>query len=113
MHEIAITTALMNVVSKEVQRCGGGRVTEITMSVGGLQSVEPHSIKSCFDFLSEGTIMDGAVLNIDRLPVTVYCNVCRKEYFSDKNFRCQNCGGSDVSIAASGGMTVSNIVVCK
>lgn len=113
MHEIAITTALMNAVSKEVQRRGGGQVIEIAMSVGGLQSVDPHSIQSCFTFLAEGTIMDGAVLMVKRLPIVIHCNACSTDGVADNDFHCRECGGVDVRILSSGGMTVDSIVVSQ
>lgn len=113
MHEIAITVSLISVVNDEVRRCGGGKVTEVAMSIGGIQSVEPDSIKMCFDLLVEGTDLEGAVLNINRMPILIYCNSCMNESVSDGNFHCIECGSSDVKILPSGGMIVNGITLSQ
>lgn len=113
MHEIAITTALMNLVEKEVARHGGGHVEEIIMSVGGLQAVEPSSIQSCFELLSAGTIMDGATLTIKRMPITIHCRDCCADGIASGDFHCSRCGGTNVRVLPTGGMVVNNIVVSK
>jgi hydrogenase nickel incorporation protein HypA/HybF len=113
MHEIAITSALMTVVSQELDRCGGGRVTEIAMSVGGLQSAEPQTIKSCFELLSEGTPLEGADLTIERLPIIIHCNECNSDGPSTGNFRCGKCNKANINIISSGKMTVNRITVSR
>jgi hydrogenase nickel incorporation protein HypA/HybF len=112
MHEITITCALMKVVSDEAKRRGGGRVTEITMTIGGLQGIEPRVLESSFSLLAEDTIMAGAQLKINQLPVRVFCRQCDDILVADARFRCGTCHGSDVRIQPSGGMTVDEIVVC-
>lgn len=112
MHEITITCALMKVVSEEAQRRGGGRVTEIAMTIGGLQGIEPAVLESSFALLAENTIMAGAHLRINQLPVRVFCRQCDSILVADARFRCGSCHGNDVRIQPSQGMTVDEIVVC-
>lgn len=112
MHEITITCALMKVVSDEAQRRGSGKVTGITLTIGGLQGIEPAMLKSSFDLLAEDTIMAGANLKINQLPVRVFCRQCDDILVADAHFRCGACHGSDVRIQHSEGMTVDEIVVC-
>ncbi len=112
MHEITITCALMKVVSEEASRRGGGRVTEIAMTIGGLQGIEPSVLQSSFGLLAENTIMAGAQLRINQRPVRVYCRQCDDILVADARFRCGSCHGSDVRIQPSEGMTVDEIVVC-
>ncbi|HEY0331003.1 MAG TPA: hydrogenase maturation nickel metallochaperone HypA [Rhodopseudomonas sp.] len=112
MHEITITCALMRVVNEEVLRRGGGKVSAITMTIGGLQGIEPRVLQSSFDLLAEDTNMAGALLRINRRPVRVFCRDCQDERVADQRFRCGSCQGSDVSMLPSEGMTVDEIVVC-
>jgi hydrogenase nickel incorporation protein HypA/HybF len=112
MHEIAITCALMRVVGEEVTRRGGGKVSEITMTIGGLQGIEPRVLESSFQLLAEDTVMAGALLKINRRPVTIFCGECDAERVADNRFRCGACHGSNVKILPSAGMTVDQIVIC-
>lgn len=110
MHEIAVSCALMDVVSAEVRRRGLRRVTEIRMSIGGLQGIEPRVLVSSFEMLAENTEMEGAILAITRRPVRIYCRDCRTERVADRRFRCEACQGDDVKILPGDGMTVDEIV---
>jgi len=112
MHEITITCALMRVVGEEVARRGGGRVAEITMTIGGLQGIEPRVLESSFNLLAEDTVMAGALLKINRRPVHIFCGECEAERVADHRFRCGSCHGSNVKILPSEGMTVDEIVIC-
>lgn len=111
MHELAIVTAFMEVVDEEVRSRGGGRVAAITLCVGGLQAVEPATLTSCFQLLAEGTVMDGAALTVERLPVRIHCHSCNAERQADSRFHCASCGGADVAIVSTGGLFVKSIVL--
>jgi hydrogenase nickel incorporation protein HypA/HybF len=59
------------------------RVMAIHLQVGKLSDLEDDWIQRYFDYLSKGTIAEGAKLKIERMPVTVQCNVCSTSYEAD------------------------------
>ena len=111
MHEIAIACALFDLVAKQASRYPADRVSGVTMSLGGLQALEPTSIEVCFALLAEGTNVAGAVLTINRRPVTAFCRDCGKEDEVDPRFRCGACHGENVQGFASQGMMLEKISV--
>lgn len=111
MHELAITSALIDVIREEVERDGGGRVVGVALSLGGLQSLEPHSLALCFETMVEGTFMEGAVLTVERLPIRVHCRACGRDVISDERFRCGSCDGRDVVVLPTEPMRVESITV--
>ncbi len=111
MHEIAIACALFDLVAKQARRFPDKRVTGVTMSIGGLQALEPASIGVCFELLAEGTKIAGAVLTILRRPISTFCRDCDREQVVDSQFRCGYCNGENVSAFVSHGMTLDKISV--
>lgn len=112
MHEMAIGCALMDVVSAEMRRRGGGRVAEIRMTIGALQGIEPRSLQSAFEVLAADTELAGARLSITRRPLRIFCRTCQAQEIADSRFRCRSCEGGDVSVLPAGAMTVDEIIVC-
>jgi len=111
MHEIAIACALFDLVARQARDYPADRVTGVTMSIGGLQALEPTSIGVCFELLAEGTNIAGAVLTIQRRPVTAFCRDCAKEGEVDPQFRCGGCHGENVQSFASQGMMLEKMTV--
>ncbi len=111
MHEISIACALFDLVAKQASRYPADRVSGVTMSIGGLQALEPASIEVCFAHLAEGTKIAGAVLTINRRPVTAFCRDCGKEDDVDPQFRCGCCHGENVQGFASQGMMLEKISI--
>ena len=111
MHELAICCSLVDVVCAELRRQGGGRVREIRMSIGGLQSIEPATLVSSFDIVSADTPLRGAVLKVRRRPLRVLCRACDGERTATPSFRCETCGSGEVQMLPGEGMTVDEIVL--
>lgn len=111
MHELAITTALIEVVREEVERSGGGQVVRIDLTVSGFESLEPHSLNLCFEMMTEGTAMEGAVIEVKRLPIRIRCKTCDADRISDERFHCEICNGTDVVLLPSEPMRVNSVTV--
>lgn len=101
--------ALVDVVTEEVRRVGGGKVSDVAVEIGGLQSIEPQSLELCFETIVEGTDLEGARLVVTRRPIRVRCDTCRGDTVADRFFRCTTCGGRETAVIASGGLTVASI----
>ena len=46
------------------QRAGEARVHRLTLVIGRLSGVMPDALRFCFDICSEGTVLEGATLEI-------------------------------------------------
>lgn len=111
MHELAIASALVDVLIEEIEREGGGRLVEALLSIGGLGSLEPHALSVCFETIVEGTALDGAHLSVRRLPIRIHCRVCARDGVSDERFRCAGCDGDDVIVLPSEPMRVESMTI--
>ncbi|HLY89528.1 MAG TPA: hydrogenase maturation nickel metallochaperone HypA [Acetobacteraceae bacterium] len=63
MHELSLTR---EIVSIACNAASGQRVHMISVEVGKLSCVSPDALAFCFDVVAQGTLAEGARLNIRR-----------------------------------------------
>ena len=65
MHELAITRAI---VEQCIERCEGQRVVRVLIEIGLASAVVPDAVRFAFPLCAEGTLLDGARLEIRTPP---------------------------------------------
>ena len=99
MHELAITEGIMEAALPAAEAGGAKRILEIRLKIGELSGVFPECIKEYLDVLSKGTIAEGAVLKVEKIPVSIRCSKCTFEGPIDrKKIKCPECGSIDFRI---------------
>jgi hydrogenase nickel incorporation protein HypA/HybF len=63
MHELSVTR---EIVSIACNAASGKRVHVVSVEVGSLSCVSPEALAFCFDVLAQGTLAEGARLDIRR-----------------------------------------------
>ena len=76
MHELGITRNVVSIVSERAQ---GQKVLRVTLEVGRLSGMLPEAIRFCFDVCSQGTPVQGAVLEIVEIEGRGHCSACDAE----------------------------------
>jgi len=95
-----------------LEHAGGRRVTSVDVEIGELSSVVPEAIEFCFEACSRETALEGAQLNIVRVPGAGLCRGCgRKTILTDLYGSCLHCGSSRVSILTGEELRVRAIEV--
>jgi len=61
MHELGITRNLVAIVSDAAQ---GRRVRRVWLEIGAKSALLPDAVRFCFDVVSQGTVLEGAALEI-------------------------------------------------
>ena len=99
MHEMAITQSILDIAEKVGKEHGAVRVKEVRIKLGAYSGVVPACVQDYFNVISAGTIAEGAVLNIQTLPLIVRCRACRWQGEIDRmHIRCPACGGTDLQM---------------
>lgn len=80
MHELPITESILNIVINYAEKNAVKKVLVINLRIGRLSDLEDEWIQRYFDYLSKGTVADGAKLKIERTPIKLQCNSCAKIY---------------------------------
>ena len=99
MHELAITQSILDIARKAAQEHGVQKVREVRIKLGEYSGVVPQCVQYYFDVISKGTVAEGAVLKMERLPIIMRCHQCRWEGHVDKrNIRCPECASTSLKL---------------
>jgi hydrogenase nickel incorporation protein HypA/HybF len=113
MHEMAITRSVVDAVC---EHAGGRRVHSVRLQVGTLCALVPDAIQFCFGLATEGTVADGARLDVDVQPASARCRTCGAEFDqtdssqTDPIMLCP-CGSADVEVLIGRGLTILSMEV--
>ena len=102
MHELAIVEGILETVIPAVKKYPDvKRIVTIKLQIGELSGVVPECIHEYFLIAAQGTIAEGAKIEIERIPVGIKCGSCGYEGpFEGKVYRCPKCGGIDYRIVS-------------
>ena len=99
MHELSLCAAIAGIVTR---RAGDRRVGAVHVRIGQLRQVVPETLEFCWTMVSQGTDLDGARLEVERVPVVLRCRACdaQRELGEDLAFVCTGCGGLDMEVCS-------------
>ena len=109
MHEMSITQEIIDICLKHAD---GKKVSSLDVEIGELSSVVPEAIEFCFEACSRETDLEGARLNIIRVPGVGLCRDCgAKTRLLLLYDACSICGSFSVVIESGEEMRVKEIEV--
>jgi hydrogenase nickel incorporation protein HypA/HybF len=73
MHELGIAQEIVAIVA---DRAGPARMSRVVLEIGRHAIVLPDSIRFCIDLCGEGTVVEGARLEIHEIPGRAECRQC-------------------------------------
>ncbi|WP_163193182.1 hydrogenase maturation nickel metallochaperone HypA [Clostridium thermarum] len=113
MHELPVTQSIIRIAREEAEKHKVNKVLEIRIAVGELTGLMPNCIQHYFDIASRGTVVEGAKLIINKVPVAVRCNNCNSESEIDKSksYGCPVCGHSDIKIIRGNEFLIQSLEV--
>ena len=96
MHELAIAEGLVEIVC---DHAAGRRVTRVDVKLGHLRQVVPSALELGFQLVADGTVVEGAALEIEEIPVEAVCQACAAHARQvDFPFACPGCGSFELEI---------------
>jgi hydrogenase nickel incorporation protein HypA/HybF len=108
MHELAIT---QSVVAAVLDRTGDRTVTVVRVRVGRLAGVVADSMRFCFELVTAGTTLEGAVLEIEEPPGAAHCRSCGADFGLAELVPFCSCGSTDVDVVAGRELMVCSVEV--
>ena len=93
MHELGIAQEIIAIVA---EHAGEARVTRVVLEIGQHAMILPDSIRFCFDLCSEGTVAQGAELEIREVPGKALCRDCGADVVLEQPFGVCACGSADL-----------------
>ncbi len=112
MHETAIVSSLFEVIDRQVARHGIRKVSRVRLKVGDFALVEPMTLRACFEVFAEGTVVEGAELVIQGVPIMARCHMCGLEFeVKNYDFRCLSCASSRVDMLSGKELHIDSLDV--
>jgi hydrogenase nickel incorporation protein HypA/HybF len=115
MHELPITESILKIVLTYAEKNDVRQVMAINLQVGRLSDLEDEWIQRYFDYLSKGTVAQGAKLKIERTPILLQCNACATSYDVEiKNIGdavCPSCGKKEGKLISGREYYIRNMEV--
>jgi hydrogenase nickel incorporation protein HypA/HybF len=101
MHELSITEEILRVALEHAERADASRITGIHLIIGDLSSVVNDSVQFYFDFLSPGTLAEGAQLHFQRVAARLRCWQCGHQFEPQgMDWHCSQCGSLGGQVVA-------------
>jgi hydrogenase nickel incorporation protein HypA/HybF len=99
MHELGIMQSTLDIALEWADRHGADRIERLGMRVGALSGVVPDALQFAFEVIKRDTIAATAQLDVESVPLQIYCRSCEREFVSDGfSHMCTLCDGFDTEI---------------
>jgi hydrogenase nickel incorporation protein HypA/HybF len=110
VHELAIAESLLEIVLEEGRRHDLQKVTIIRLQIGAMAAVVPEALMFSFEMVSQNTIVSGASLEIESLPVVARCSICEMNFeVENQVFLCTRCGQPTLELISGRELSLVNL----
>jgi hydrogenase nickel incorporation protein HypA/HybF len=107
MHELSIAEALVEIAERHAR---GRRVTRVEVKVGHLRQVVPSALEFAFELVAQGTVVEGAGLELFEVAAAGTCRGCGAETpLPGFPLLCEHCGGFDVEVTRGEELLVDSL----
>jgi hydrogenase nickel incorporation protein HypA/HybF len=108
VHELGVALELVDAIAA---RAGGARVQRVVLEVGALSSVLPDALSFCLELATEGTIVEGAAIEVRAGAATARCRGCERLLtLARASDRCP-CGAYDLTWLSGEALTILELEV--
>jgi hydrogenase nickel incorporation protein HypA/HybF len=114
MHEMSLAEGVIGVVedalAKQPETAGREVVRVVRLEIGRLAAVELEALRFSFDVIKQGTVADGAVLEVIDVPGAAWCmKCCDTVPIAQRGDGCPACGSHQLQVTAGDELRVKDI----
>lgn len=95
MHEMSIVASLIDIIKAELAANNATKLLMVRVKHGRLSNVVPEAMEFAFTAMTMGTEFEGARIELEEIPLTLRCAICKTEFSpEDKDIfmPCPQCG---------------------
>lgn len=112
MHEMSLVESVRELVEAAAVREGFARVRSLRVEIGVLSGVEREAFEFCFELAMQGSLCEGARLDIVATPGAGLCAACGRETVLTAVYDpCAHCGQFPVRVTGGTEMRVIDLEV--
>lgn len=110
MHELSVCQGLLREVRRVADAHHASEVTGIVVAVGSISGVESPLLERAFSVARAGTIAENATLEIEDMPVVVWCGSCAVEtHVAPNALLCGRCGTWKVQLRSGNELLLKRV----
>jgi len=79
MHELSIAISMIEQIIEESESRGGLAVEAVHLKLGVFSGVDKDALLFAYELACEGTPLAGSRLQIETIPLVIYCPSCKTE----------------------------------
>lgn len=99
MHEVGIMQSAMEAARDAAKLSGATQIHALRLRVGAMTGVVREALEFAFEVAREGTMAEGARLEIETVPASYWCGGCRAEFAPAQfEYECPRCGQPSAEI---------------
>ena len=111
MHELGLCESILDAVER---RAAGRRVTGVRVRVGALHAVVEPALDAAFALVAEGSVADGAAVDLVVVPVVVRCAACGASTESPELVpACPRCGATRIDVTGGDDLVLESISLAR
>ncbi|MGO4869851.1 MAG: hydrogenase maturation nickel metallochaperone HypA [Roseiarcus sp.] len=99
MHEATVAAGVLSILVARAAEHGIVRIDVVRLKIGRLRGLDSRQVRGGFEMFAEGTIAEGARVEIDEVAAEALCRTCGTNWkLPNYRFECPSCGGSDADV---------------
>ena len=113
MHELSIALHLIEAAESAARAAGAREVVRVRLRLGELAGVDAQALRFSFDVAVQGTLLAGAVLDIEDVSAYVRCEGCGVEFTHTMPFVgvCARCGSPHAQLVRGREMEITEMEI--
>lgn len=76
MHEMSLVNSILSIIQDEMSKHGVHKLRIVKICYGELTNIVPDSLQFAFKIFTEGTSLEGAILETEEIPLRLRCSNC-------------------------------------
>lgn len=115
MHELAIACDLVEIAETAAQSAEAEQVAVVHLRLGVFAGVVKEALLFGYDSATRGTLLEGSRLEIEDVPLVVYCPVCDAEHqlMCIQLFQCPVCETPVIEIRRGQELEIVSMEIIK
>lgn len=108
MHELSIAQSIVDSAREHAAQQGSRRVVRVGVRIGDISGVNADALEFCFGLTAQDTELEGATLDLERIPVRYRCEGCSTEFPAvDFTTTCPACASGKTRMIAGDELALS------
>ena len=112
MHEMSLCESMLQILEQQAKAQQYQRVKTVWLEIGALSGVETEALHFCFSVVMQGSLAEGALLEIIEEPGQAWCLPCGINVPVEQLYDpCPHCGNPQLQVNGGDQMRIKELEV--